>query len=385
VIGAPVRVAGSLDARLLPTPTLRLGSVVVGGPDDLGRIRADKLDVEFSLGDLMRGQWRANELTVSGLALDLGLDQQGRVDWPASNGSFNFASLAIDRLNLTGRVALHDAASRSTLELNDIAFSGDVRSLAGAVRGDGSFVVDGVRYPFRVSSGESPDGKSTRVHLNIDPADRPVSVDLEGLLNFANRAPKFDGTLVLATPAQKKGEETRTPWRLTTKVKADHAGAELEQIEASYGAEDRAVKLQGLGDVRFGAAPLMHASLSARQVDADKLFASDTTTKDNAVAEPARLPLALHTLLEELPHAPIRTRIEASTEQIMLGARPLQNVSVALRGDATSWAIDRLDFRAPGTTQISFTSTPATSTPGGSAGVLDIDSQEPDVLLGWLQ
>src|SRR5579872_2688042 len=120
VIGAPVRVAGELQARLLPSPTLRLRSVVVGGANDLGKIRADKLDVEFSLGDLMRGEWRANQLNVDGLALDLGLNQQGKVDWPAWNGSFNFASLAIDRLNLTGRVALHDAASRGTLELNDI-------------------------------------------------------------------------------------------------------------------------------------------------------------------------------------------------------------------------------------------------------------------------
>ncbi len=83
VIGAPVRVSGALDARLLPTPTLRLRSVVVGGANDLGKVRADKLDVEFSLGELMRGEWRANELTVEGLALDLGLDPQGRIDWPA--------------------------------------------------------------------------------------------------------------------------------------------------------------------------------------------------------------------------------------------------------------------------------------------------------------
>ena len=77
VIGAPVRVGGALDARLLPTPSLRLRSVVVGGANDLGKVRADKLDVEFSLGSLMRGEWRANELTINGLALDLGLDPQG--------------------------------------------------------------------------------------------------------------------------------------------------------------------------------------------------------------------------------------------------------------------------------------------------------------------
>src|ERR1700710_1810386 len=133
VIGAPVRVAGKLDARLLPSPSLRLRSVVVGGANDLGKVRADKLDVEFSLGSLMRGEWRATELTVNGLALDLGLDRQGRVDWPVSNGSFNLGSLAIDRLNLTGRIALHDAASGGTLELTDTAFGGDVRSLAGSV------------------------------------------------------------------------------------------------------------------------------------------------------------------------------------------------------------------------------------------------------------
>src|SRR5947208_15682261 len=94
VIGAQVCVGGALDARLLPTPSLRLRSVAVGGANDLGKVRADRLDVEFNLGELMRGEWRANELTVEGLALDLGLDPQGRIDWPVSNGRCNRGSLS---------------------------------------------------------------------------------------------------------------------------------------------------------------------------------------------------------------------------------------------------------------------------------------------------
>ncbi|HET6838234.1 MAG TPA: AsmA family protein, partial [Bradyrhizobium sp.] len=152
VVGSPVRVAGEFNARLLPTPSLRLRAVTVGGANDLGKVRAEKLDVEFSLGSLMRGEWRADELTIDGMSLDLGLDPSGRIDWPASSGKFNLGTLAIDRLNLTGRIALHDAGSRGTLELNDIAFSGDVRALAGSVRGDGNFTLSGVRYPFRISS-----------------------------------------------------------------------------------------------------------------------------------------------------------------------------------------------------------------------------------------
>ena len=124
VIGAPVRVEGALDARLLPSPSLRLRSVVVGGPNDPGKVRADNLAVEFSLGSLMRGEWRATELTINGVSLDLGLDARGRIDWPLSSRSLNLSSLSIDRLNLTGRVALHDAAIAGGADAEWLAFDG---------------------------------------------------------------------------------------------------------------------------------------------------------------------------------------------------------------------------------------------------------------------
>ena len=331
VIGAPVRVGGELDARLLPTPSLRLRSVTVGGANDLGKIRADKLDVEFSLGSLMRGEWRADELSINGMSVDLGLDRKGRVELPASTGKFNLGSLSIDRLNLTGRIALHDAASRSTLELNDIAFSGDVRSLAGAVRGDGNFMLSGLRYPFRVSSGPSADGNGTRVHLNIDPGARALSVDLDGVLSFEARAPRFDGALVLAVPSglkaqgDVKGDVPITPWKISAKVKADPATAKLDQLDVSYGAEERALRIAGLGDISFGASPRLHAVLSARQLDADRFAAKDN--KDNSAAEPQRLLPGLRALMAGIPQAPIPTQIEFSAEQIMLGGRPVQNLS----------------------------------------------------------
>jgi uncharacterized protein involved in outer membrane biogenesis len=388
VIGAPVRVAGALDARLLPTPTLRLRSVVVGGANDLGKVRADKLDVEFSLGSLMRGEWRANELTINGLALDLGLDSQGRIDWPASTGKFNLGTLSIDRLNLTGRAALHDAASRGTLELNDIAFSGDVRSLAGSVRGDGNFMLSGTRYPFRVSSGQSTDGSGTRIHLSIDPAARPWSADLDGVLAFEARAPRFDGALVLAVPAglKAKGDVPITPWRISARVKADPAAARLEQLEASYGAEENALKFAGAGDIRFGASPLLHAALTARQLDADRFVAKDNnkdSNKDNRAAEPVRLLPALRALLTDIAQPPIPTQIELGSEQIMLGGRPVQNLAAELRSDAHSWSIERLDFRAPGATHVGFSGTGAQA--GGLSGALSVDSSDPDVLVAWLQ
>jgi uncharacterized protein involved in outer membrane biogenesis len=390
IIGAPVRVGGELDARLLPAPSLRLRSAVVGGANDLGKVRADKLDVEFSLSSLMRGEVRATELTINGLSLDLGLDPKGRIDWPASSGTVNLGSLAIDRLNLTGRIALHDAASRGTLELNDIAFSGDVRSLAGAIRGDGNFTFEGSRYPFRISSGQGPDGNGTRLHLNIDPGERAFAADLEGVLNFEARAPRFEGAVTLSAPAVPKGrvDVASLPWRIAAKVRTDYSAARLEQIEVSYGAEERALKLAGNGDVRFGASPLLHAALSARQLDADRFVAQDNSkenSKDNA-AEPMRALPALRMLLSGIPHLPIPAQIDLSSEQIMLGGRPLQDIAAELHGDGRAWTVRRLEFRAPGTTRVSMSGAQAPSASlDAFKTALDIESADPDALMTWLQ
>ncbi|MEH2553525.1 uncharacterized protein involved in outer membrane biogenesis [Bradyrhizobium algeriense] len=384
IVGAPVRVGGKLDARLLPAPSLQLRSVVVGGANDLGKVRADKLDVEFSLGSLMRGEVRATELTINGMSVDLGLDAKGRIDWPATTGTVNLGSLAIDRLNLTGRIALHDAASRSTLELNDIAFSGDVRSLAGSVRGDGNFMLSGTRYPFRVSSGQGPDGNGTRIHLNIDPGQRLLLADLDGVLNFDSRSPRFEGAITLAAPPGQKGKGNDPPWRIAGKVKADYSAARLDQIEVTYGAEERALKLSGNGDIRFGVAPLLRAALSARQLDADRFVAKDNV-KDNAT-EPVRALPALRALTSVIPHLPIPAQVELASEQVMLGGRPLQDIAAELHGDDKFWHLRRLEFRAPGATRVSLSEASATvAAPDRFKAALSVESSDPEALLTWLQ
>jgi uncharacterized protein involved in outer membrane biogenesis len=378
VIGAKVRVEGALDARLLPAPSLRLRSLSIGDANEAGKVRADKLDVEFSLGSLMRGEWRATELTINGMALDLGLDPQGRLEWPASAGTFNLGSLAIDRVNLTGRMALHDAASGSRLELNDIAFAGDVRALAGSIRGDGNFMLADVRYPFRVSSGQTQDGSGTRLHLTVDSGAQGRSVDLDGVLGFAARAPRFDGAVTLSAPVAGGKDDAR--WRLSAKLKADPAAARLEQLETSYGADESGLKFTGVADIRFGTSPLLHAVLAARQLDADRLLAADSS------AGPTRLPPALRSLVAAVPSVPLAMQIEVSAEQIMLGGRPVQNLAADFRSDATRWTVERLEFRAPGSTRVALGG--EITTPGPSArfkGTFNVDSPDPNTLAGWLQ
>ena len=161
------------------------------------------------------------------------------------------------------------------------------------------------------------------------------SADLDGVLAFEARAPRFEGAVTLAAPAgQKDDAEASQPWRIAAQGQGRYSAARLEQIEVSYGADERALKLAGNGDVRFGASPLLRAALSARQLDADRFVAK---TQGQQRAEPVRAVPALRTLMSGIPQLPIPAQIELATEQVMLGGRPLQDIAAELHGDGKSW------------------------------------------------
>ncbi|MBN8967316.1 MAG: AsmA family protein [Rhizobiales bacterium] len=373
IIGAPVRVSGALDARLLPAPVLRLRSLSVGAKADASRMSADKLDVEFSLGSLLRGEWRASELSLDGVALDIGLDRQGRIDWPSAKSGFNFGALTVDRLNLTGRISLHDAGSGAHVDLDDLTFKGDVRGLTASLRGEGAVRIAGALTPFRLSTGQAADGKGTRLRLMLDQAERNPGADLDGVLTLDARRPGFDGAVTLAGTAGH-------PWKLNAKGKADPAGAAFDQVELTYGADDVGLKLAGRIDAPFGAAPRMQVKLSASQLDADRL----ETRSDTPETAPRLIP-KLRALVAAVPSAPLPTQIAIDVEQIVLGGRPLRNLAVRLHSDARNWTVDGIELQAPGNTRVTARGAVAISERSSTfSGPLDVRSGDVMILAEWL-
>ncbi|MGP8122137.1 MAG: AsmA family protein, partial [Xanthobacteraceae bacterium] len=385
LIGSPVRVRDTLDARLLPTPTLRLKAVTIGNDSDASRARADRLDVEFSLGALMRGEWRASELTLDGVAVDLSVDDHGRVAWAGANGGSNLGALAIDRLKLNGRIALHDAASHETVAIDGLVFAGDVRALAGAARGDGEFRFGDVRYPFRLMTSRSPDGAGTRLHFAIDPGARPIGLDLDGVLSFEAMVPRFDGAVTLSRAITLRGGDSRTqgvttPWKLSAKVKADPGAARFDQLDAVYGTDEVGLKLSGSAEIAFGASPSLHATLSARQLDADRLLARETAT-----TEPTRLIPGLRGLVAALPPPPFAARLSLGADAVTLGGRPLQNIALDAHSDGDDWVVDRFDGRQPGATQLSVAGRLIPHPKPHFAGTVKVEASDPDLLSVWLR
>jgi uncharacterized protein involved in outer membrane biogenesis len=384
LVGVSVRVAGPIEARLLPSPRLVLQDIEIGGGSE--KVRAQSLGIEFALGPLMRGEWRASEMHLDGPQVTLGVDAAGHVQAPDLTVAFNPDALSIDRLSIeNGTLTLADAANGASVTLDRFWFNGEARSLLGPFRGEGAVTIGGDLYPYRVSAGRYGDDDTVKLHLNVDPINRPMSIEGDGTLAFTGGAPGFDGTLSLARPvgvAKRGAVEVTQPWRVSGKVKATAKSALMDNLEFQYGSEDQALKLTGVADVQFGKRPSVNAVLSGRQVDFDRaLVQTDGTRLPPAAALRQFVAFVSGAVSPAFP-----MKVGVGIDQLTLGGSALQN----FRGDISTagggWNLDRFEFRAPGFTQVKLSGKLAMDGDHVSfTGPAEVDAGDPKTLAAWLE
>jgi len=383
LVGLPVRVSGSIDARILPTPSLTLHGIEIGQPGDT-RLRAGSLDVQFALGPLIRGEWHAAELRLSRPQLDLGLDRDGRINWPNAAIGFEPDALSVQRMIVEdGRVFLSDAASGTHATLEKLSFRGDLRALIGPFKGEGTFVAGGgERYGYRLSAGRFGD-EGIRLRVALDPADQPFAVEADGMVALERGAPRFDGTVTVARIAglARSGAPAafNDPWRVTSHVTATQVSALLDQVDVQYGPEERALRLTGRAEVKLGSRPQLDGMLSARQLDFDRALPDASR----------RLPLvAIRAIAETFgaSQTPIPMHLGLSIDTMTLAGGTLQSVRGEMRTGAAGWELEKFEFRAPGLSQIQLSGRLALL-PNGVAfsGPARIESNDPRALIGWIE
>jgi uncharacterized protein involved in outer membrane biogenesis len=385
LVGAPVRVAGPIEAAILPSPRLILHDLEVGPSHASSSVRARSLGVELNLSSLVKGEWRAQELHLAGPEFHLGVDGLGNLALPPIAPGFDPDRLSIEKLNIEdGHAVLTDSRSGSRITLEKLWFNGDVRSLAGPFKGDGAFVLGGDLYGYRIAAGRAEEG-ALKLRLNIDPLEKPLAVEADGMLSFPGNTPRFEGGLTISRPAgialPSGHTVTSDPWRFTTKVKATAVSALFEAIEFQYGPEERAVRLAGTAELKFGDKPRFDGILAATQIDLDRAFPSGSGRP---------LPFAaLKTLGERFTGAlrpSIPARIGVSVESLTLAGSAVQTLRGDVRTDGETWNLEGFELRAPGFTQVSLSGR-LDLMPGrlGFTGPMSVDSTDPTALVAWLE
>jgi len=385
--GLTVRVNGTIEARILPTPAIKLHNVDVGALGREPQVEAGTIALEVALGSLLRGEVRVTELHVVAPRISLGLEQTGAIDWPASQSpSPRLDALMISRFSVEdGRVTLTEAGSGSHLVLEKVWFSGDVRSLLGAFKGEGTFVAGDQRYGYRVSASRL-DAGGLKLRLGVDPSDRPLTTEIDGALTFSRGVPQFDGTLAMARPVGVTlagGERVMSdPWRLGGRLLATPASASLQDLTLHYGAEERAIELSGKAAATFGARPHLDGAITARQVDIDRARAAPEATH--------RPPFALiKSFVDGLVAAvkpPLPVAVGVAIDALTVGGTTLQSLHGDVRFDDEGWSLNGVEFRAPGLTAVSLSGRLANTAHGlAFSGPARLQSADLTTLVAWLE
>jgi uncharacterized protein involved in outer membrane biogenesis len=384
--GLDFHITGGIDARLLPTPTLVMQGIEIARADDLGKVRARALRIEFALGALVRGEWRITDARLEGPEFAAGIDAAGHMDWSLPKVGFNPEGVSIERLHIQdGRAIFVDAASGSRLVLEKLEFRGELRSLSGPVKGEGSFVVAGQHFPYRIAASRIDEDSGIKLRLAVDPIDRPLTAEADISISLDRGTPRFDGSFQFARPVGRAPAGSQSPiiepWRLTGRVKGDSAAAVLEQIEFQYGADERATKLRGNARLRFGRDPRINVVLSSPQIDLDRMLALPEATRRRPLA-------AAKTLAEALSgglRMPIPAFLSVGIESASLGGAVLQRLAAELETDGKRLDIKTLEFRAPGVTQVRLSGNLGMLSSGVQfAGSTKIEANDPRALVAWL-
>jgi large subunit ribosomal protein L24 len=385
--GLAVRVNGTIDASILPSPRIKLRNVEVGAAGRDPQVRAATIELEVGLGPLLRGEVRATQVRIVAPQISLGLDRSGAIEWPARSPSFSPDALTVSHLNVEdGRVVLTDAASGARVVLQKLWFNGDIRSFIGPFKGEGAFVAGDQLYGYRISGNRVDDDGGLKLRLGVDPSDRPLTTEIEGVLRFDRGVPQFDGTLALARPAGAalaRGERVMSdPWRLAGKLLATPASLSLQELVLLYGPDERAVNFSGKANLTLGAHPRLDGTVAARQLDVDRaLAAPDVTHRPPFLVIKSFVEAFVATVKPPLPIA-----VGIAVDAVTVGGTSIQSVHGDVRFDDKGWSLKGFEFRAPGFTQVSVSGRLDNTAQGlAFSGPAGLESSDLKMLMAWLE
>ncbi|WP_413988422.1 AsmA family protein [Labrys okinawensis] len=387
--GTPVIIKGAIQARLLPQPWLSLGDVSIGDPYGSTKLKVAGIDGDVSLGGLLRGDIELSNVVVRSPELTIIADDRGLVA-PLSQNSVSLDA-AVESFELNdGSLHYINKADGQNITLSGINLVGEGGSVFGPYKAEGGVQFAGVPHTVKLATGTA-DKSGLHLRLTIVPADKPVTLDLDGEIKLADGKPTFVGNAMLMRPlVATKGNggdtsadasgENQTPWSVSGPVAASPAGLISDKVAVQIGPDESSLKLGGTLNISFGTRTVLDSTLSGKQLQLDR-FAG--------IGPDQRLPPAavLTRLVKAMPSfadLSASSHLDLSVQGLMLGSELMSNARVSLRMNDGKLQVDRLEADLPGQSHLLLAGD-VNDDGGGFKGNLSLNSNRATGLIGWLQ
>jgi hypothetical protein len=364
-LGVPVQIDGDLGILLLPTPTLTAQSIKLRDETGTVAVAAKELSVYLAPTALLQGKVKVTEMQLvePQFLLDLpkrGAGRAGAVQIQPDK----LRGYSIDKLSIVrGTIRIvSDQSDDSLVEALNATIVAP--SLAGPIRGNGSFTRAGLSPIFRFSTGELTK-ENLSVDLLVEDVAAGLKLETRGKIQFVEDkdrpARSFAGTVTSSGNLQldQAGGSTGLPWRSTGNLFLADRKIELKDINFAFGTRPAEVSLKGEAHYDF-ATDLVEANLSARQLDIDLLFGEGAPRQIAPIDAIGRLQETLQPLMNNIglrsdeEQNGMNWRIAFQADAIALGADQLRQPQMTMSNIAGQFLVESFAADLPHQARLAF-------------------------------
>jgi hypothetical protein len=373
LLGREVRVGGSVNLHLLPTPYFRFEKVrIADGSDPLQEpiFRADSLTVKLTIPPLLKGAVEANEIEFHRPVLRLAVDNKGGWNWQSFGQTFTDVAylptnVALTSVKIAGGVFIVqgvDGGERMRIEGLDGEFSAP--ALDGPYRFRGTYGKGAAEREIRIGTARPEADGSVRFKASLRMGSAGSSYTLDARVLDPMGRPSIDGELTARLPTvgvwqvasraaagQKKAtgvaddpEASRTEpaFDLKAAVKMDATGAALSDLALSFEQDGRPQLVTGDLKARWSEALAVDMTLSSRWLDLDRVAGA----VKGASPLDSIIPLAVR--MHDLLPAEGRSRASFSVDQANIGGEAVNGVRLVLARTGDRLEVKELRLGMPG-------------------------------------
>ncbi len=394
ILGHRVHVEGDAHATILPSPSLTFTKVEVDDQNGNNLMSVARFDVVIELMPLLQGQIKIISMTLENPVVHVSVDAAGKTAWLSRvklREPFDPDKVVFDNLTIQdGVLDYADAQTGVTLAFDGISAQVSARALSGPWHVDGSYLDEGRRVSFGISTGRVLDDGTIRVQVNAIPAGLPVTVTADGPLGI-DPAGGLDwhGTYAISqvaadgantgTGGSNDAANGPTGWRSegTFALTADQL--DISKAVLSNGPVDRPISLAGTLKLNFGRTRSFAATAEANQIDLDRtLGAGPSQPVDVSAAADSLVAWLIRLPVPDMPGS-----VHLSVPTIVVGGRIIEGVTFTAAPAKGGWQINSLSAKLPGQATVAASGLMTTRQKFGFVGEAHLAVQQPATFATW--
>lgn len=393
IVGKKVVVHGSVDARLLPFPSITMNDVWVGSePDGQPQVRVSRFSMDAELAPVLSGEALIFDMRIEDMQARIRLLPDGTLDWMrGSKPQIPARNIVLENVRIrNGNVTFIDEQSGRTRTLTALNAAMSAKSLAGPWKAVGDAVLDGEPGRFSISTNlDEGDRSGMYLRARIMPDNRPFGAELEGQLAVVGGKPSYKGSFLAFLQQgedSQKAEPERPAPRLKGSFELTNEKIRVPDYRLEIGDPADPYVVTGEATLDTGKDQEFLLLADGQQIDVARIDysgAAGKTGRDPGDTVRKRFE-HFASIISSIPVPSVPGRASLKLPAILIGETSIRDVRLDIRPTAGGWVVDRALASLPGRTQLEGRGVLGLKGAPSFNGHLLLASRQPTGLASWL-